>query len=107
MVVVLLFSAALTLLFMPLIKQMLEVFGGFKGKTFWARLYLPAWGWGFCPGVLFGSFVLLLMESTDTRLVLINALGFAVMSLAGIVDDMLGNSSVKGLKGHIKKLFSN
>ena len=104
MVVVLLFSAALTLLFMPLIKQMLEVSGALR-ENFLGEAIPTGLGVGFLPGVLFGSFVLLLMESTDTRLVLINALGFAVMSLAGIVDDMLGNSSVKGLKGHIKSLL--
>ena len=42
------------------------------------------------------------MESTDTRLVLINALGFVVMSLAGIVDDLLGNNKVKDLRAYKK-----
>jgi hypothetical protein len=104
MLIVLLFAAAVTLVFMPLIKQMLEASGALR-ENFLGEAIPTGLGVGFLPGVLSGSLMLVLMESTDTRLVLLNALGFAVMSLAGIVDDMLGNSSVKGLKGHMKSLF--
>ena len=48
---------------------------------------------------------MVIMKNTDTRLVLLNALGFAVMSFVGIIDDMLGGDRVKGLKGHLKSLF--
>ncbi|HOO12290.1 MAG TPA: glycosyl transferase [Bacillota bacterium] len=104
MVVAFASAAAVTLIFIPLIKQMLEASGALR-ENFLGEAIPTGLGVGFLPGVLSGSFILALMESTDTRLVLLNALGFAVMSLAGIVDDMLGNSSVKGLKGHIKSLL--
>lgn len=104
MVVVLILAAAVTLIFMPLMKQMLEASGALR-ENFLGEAIPTGMGVGFLPGVLSGNFLLLLMESTDTRLVLINALGFVVMSLAGIVDDLLGNNKVKGLKGHIKSLL--
>lgn len=104
MVVVFAVSAVVTLIFMPLLKQMLETSGALR-ENFLGEAIPTCLGVGFLPGVLAGSFILALMESTDTRLVLLNVLGFAVMCLAGTVDDILGNNNVKGLKGHIKNLL--
>jgi len=104
MVVVLILAAAVTLIFMPLMKQMLETSGAVR-ENFLGEAVPTGLGVGFLPGVLFGSFLLVLMENTDIRLVLINALGFVVMSLAGIVDDILGNNNVKGIRKHLKSLL--
>lgn len=97
-------AAAVAFIIMPYIKQMLEVPGALK-KNYLGEWISTGMGIGLLLPVLAGSIVLMYIEGADVRLILPVTLGISVMSLAGIVDDLLGDGDTKGLKGHFSCLF--
>ena len=97
-------AAAVTLIFIPYVKRMLEVPQALKNNYLGERIP-NGMGIVFLPAVMCGSIVLILTRETEITLVLLTVLGTAVMSLAGIADDLLGDNKTKGLRGHIGCLF--
>lgn len=95
--------AAIVYSILPLLKDMLET-GGAIRKNYCGNTIPTGLGVAFIPAVLVGAFIMPWFGTTDNRLVLINTLGVSVMGAVGIMDDLLGSSSVKGFKGHMGHL---
>lgn len=64
-----------------------------------------------CMGLLFVfvqiisiSFTLLLLKANSINIVFY-LFAFTVMGMVGLLDDLIGDKNVKGLKGHIKSFF--
>ncbi len=59
----------------------------------------------FIPVMVSGT-IPLLFVTDNTKILLAYIIGAAVMGFSGFIDDMMGDGSVKGLKGHIGKLMN-
>lgn len=59
----------------------------------------------FIPIITINTILLIFLESVNNGLAVIFLIGSLGMGLAGLLDDLLGNRNVTGLKGHFKMMF--
>jgi UDP-N-acetylmuramyl pentapeptide phosphotransferase/UDP-N-acetylglucosamine-1-phosphate transferase len=99
-IMVLLPAAAAAYLLLPSLKSMLEASGALR-TNFLGKSIPTGLGIAFVPAAMAGGLTLMFLEGTDRELLLLFTFGVTVMGFAGIIDDLLGGRSVKGIQGHI------
>ncbi len=97
-------ATVVAFIIIPYTKQKLEGYGILR-RNYLGKVIVNGMGIGFLPPTLIGSTVLMLTVTTEKGPLLFVVLGITVMSFAGILDDILCDGSIKGLKGHLGHLL--
>lgn len=97
---------AVTLLSIPMMSAMLSGSGMIR-PNYRGEQIPVSMGICFIPALVINSIILIYCNVDVERVFRIYVLLFGIMSMcfAGIIDDMIGNRDVTGLKGHFTSLF--
>ncbi|TZE83431.1 hypothetical protein [Calorimonas adulescens] len=102
-IISLVISVIASLVFKPLIRNLL-VEKGCVNKNYMGNYIPVGMGLMFIPVVVLSSIPLYFVIKSNSLLEAY-IIGIAVMGLTGFIDDVLGDASAKGLKGHISRLL--
>ncbi|KAB3527378.1 glycosyltransferase [Alkaliphilus serpentinus] len=97
-------SCITCLLFVPLVEDLLT--GGNVLKENYKGKLIPA-GMGIIiiPVLLINTILMMIIQPNTKEGLLIFLVGSFVMGFSGIIDDIVGNHSSRGLKGHLNSLL--
>ncbi len=103
---ILAFSYVFIRIAIPLVEK-LFIGSGFLKENYRGDLIPCSMGIIFTINTLFISLFLLKFQPKSTYVeLLMIVIGIITMGFIGLIDDFIGDSDVKGFKGHIKMLFS-
>lgn len=94
----------LTYVFLPMVKEML-ISSGVLCRNFMKEEIPTAMGLVFIFAQVITLGILQIFLDLENNFNLIYLFGYVFIGLVGLLDDLIGDKEIKGLKGHIKSFF--